>query len=410
MTPRPRVALMIESSTVYGRNLLQGITRYLRSHRSWSIFLEQREVDTAPPGWLRTWQGDGAISRWSDPRVADVFLERGLAAVDVSDRREPFGLPRIHSDDRAIGRMAAEHLLERGFSSFASCGFSGERWAVRRTEAFLDALAGAGHRGRVYESSWRGAGAHVRESEQARIGQWLQSLPRPVGVMATNDVRGIDVLNACQTHGLRVPDEVAVLGVDDDVLLCEICSPPLSSIVPSIEQIGYEAAALLDGLMGGEPAGWDERLIPPLGVTTRLSTDVLSVGDREFATAVRFIRENACHGITVADVLDHVAISRSTLERNFRAHLGRSPQAEIRAVQLARARQLLAETDHPVHRIAELVGYVHVEYFNVVFRRESGETPGEYRRRVRSRDGRGPREDIEGLAIGGRGRASGMRT
>jgi LacI family transcriptional regulator len=410
MIPRPRVALMIETSTVYGRKLLQGITRYLRSHRSWSIFLEQREVDTAPPGWLRTWKGDGVISRWSNPRVAEAFTKRGLAAVDLSDRRPPFGLARIHSDDRAIGRLAAEHLLERGFPSFASCSFSGELWAIRRTESFLEELARAGRRGRVYESPWRGAGAHVRESEQVRIGRWLKSLPRPVGVMAPNDVRGIDVLNACQTYGLRVPDEVAVLGVDDDALLCEICSPPLSSIVPNIEQIGYEAAALLDRIIGGEPAGWDERLVPPLGVTTRLSTDVLSVGDQDFATAVRFIRENACHGITVTDVLDHVSISRSTLERGFRTHLGRSPQAEIRAVQLARARQLLAETEHPVHRIAELVGYRHVEYFNVVFRREIGETPGVYRRQVRTLDGGGPRGEGEGITIGVRARTSGMRS
>ena len=395
MTPRPRVALMIETSTVYGRNLLQGITRYLRSHRSWSIYLEQREVDTVPPDWLRTWRGDGVISRWSDPRVAESLIEQGLAAVDLSDRRPPFGLPRIHSDDRAIGRLAAEHLIERGFQSFACCAFSGELWSVRRTESFLEALTQAGHGARVYESPWYGAGAHVRELEQARVGRWLQSLPRPLGVMAANDVRGIDVLNACQMNGIRVPDEVAVIGVDDDVLLCEICSPPLSSVVPNIPQIGYEAAALLDRLMEGEKAERAEWFVPPMGVTTRLSTDVLTVGDAEFANAVRFIRDNACRGITVGDVLDHVAISRSKLERNFRTHLGRSPQAEIRAVQLARARQLLAETDHPIHLIAELVGYHHVEYLNVVFKREIGRTPGQYRRQVRGLDGTASVGDAE---------------
>ncbi len=353
-----------------------------------------------PPAWLSTWRGDGVLSRWSDPRVAESLIKTGLAAVDLSDRRPAFGLPRINSDDCIVGRLAAEHLLERGFRSFACCGFSGELWAVRRRDAFHAALAEADHAGGVYESPWLGAGAHVREDEQARIGRWLESLPRPVGVMACNDIRGIDVLNACQTHGLRVPDDVAVIGVDDDVLLCEICSPPLSSVVPNIEQIGYEAAALLDRLMSGERAGFDERFIPPSGVTTRLSTDVLSVGDPEFATAVRFIREHACHGINVADVLDHVAISRSTLERNFRIHLGRSPQSEIRAVQLARARQLLAETDHPIHRIAELVGYNHVEYFNVVFKREIGQTPGQFRHTVRTLDGRGSRARSAGGLTG----------
>src|SRR5262245_60801035 len=131
MTPRPRVALMIETSTVYGRKLLQGITRYLRSHRSWSIYLEQREVDTKPPAWLQGWQGDGVLSRWSSPRVAEMLQRSDLAAVDLSDRRPAFGLARINSDDRAIGRLAAEHLLERGFASYACCGFSGELWAER---------------------------------------------------------------------------------------------------------------------------------------------------------------------------------------------------------------------------------------------------------------------------------------
>jgi LacI family transcriptional regulator len=389
MARRPQVALMIETSTVYGRRLLQGITRYLRSHRPWTIFLEQREVDTVPPGWLRTWRGDGVISRWSSPRVVSALGKLGLAAVDLSDRRPAFGRTRINSDDAAIGRLAAEHLRERGLRSFACCGFAGELWATRRREAFAQALARAGHECRVYESPWHGPGAHLREDEPARIGRWLKSLPRPVGVLASNDVRGIDVLEACRLSGLRVPEEVAVLGVDDDALLCEISSPPLSSIIPNIEQIGYEAAALLDRLMEGASSDVEEWSIPPLGVATRLSTDVLSVDDQPFAAAVRFIRENACHGITVDDVLDHVPLSRSTLERRFRTYLGRSPQAEIRAVQLARAKQLLIETDHPLHRIADLVGCEHAEYFCVFFKREVGQTPGQYRRRAKAAVGAG---------------------
>lgn len=370
---------MISTSTVYGRRLLQGITRYLGAHRPWSIFLEQREIDTVPPAWLRTWRGDGVISRWSHPRVAEVIGEIARCAVDVSDRRPPFGPPRIDSDDAAIGRLGAAHLLERGFRSYAYCGFGGELWSTRRRDAFLGAVAGAGHEGGAYESPWREPGAHLREDEQARIGRWLATLPRPVGVMAANDVRGIDVLDACQRFGMKVPEEVAVLGVDDDALLCEVCSPTLSSAIPDIGRIGYEAAALLDRLMAGGAAAGPARSIPPLGVTTRLSTDAPRVDDPHLAAALRFIRENACHGISVGDVLGQVPLSRSTLERRFRAALGRSPQGEIRAVRIARAKQLLAETDHPMHRIAELVGIEHPEYFQVIFKREVGMTPGRFR-------------------------------
>jgi LacI family transcriptional regulator len=390
MARRPRVALLIDTSTVYGRALLEGITRYLRSHRPWTIFMEQREIDTEPPRWLRTWRGDGVISRWSSPRMAQSLVKRGVAVADLSDRRPGFGQVRINSDDRMIGLLAANHLLERGFRSFGYCGFSGELWAARRGKSFVEALAQAGHTARTYESPWREPGAHLRQDEQTRIGRWLKSLLRPVGVMTSNDVRGIEVLDACQASDLRVPDEVAVIGVDDDALLCEICSPPLSSVRPNIEQIGYEAAELLDRLMGGEKVPSVEQFIAPLGVVTRLSTDVLSVEDQDFAAAVRFIRENAYHGVTVADLADHVSLSRSTLERRFRSYLGHSPQAEIRAVQLTRAKQLLVQTDHTIHRIAELVGFEHTEYFNVVFKRDLGQTPGDFRRQARLVQARDP--------------------
>jgi LacI family transcriptional regulator len=379
----PHVALMIETSSIYGRRLLEGITRYLRSHRPWSIFLEQRELDSEPPRWLETWRGDGVISRWSSPNVATALREADVAAVDLCDRRGPFGLTRITSDDRAIGIMAAEHLLERGFRSFGFCGFIGELWVIRRREGFLDTLARSGCTGRVYESHWGGPGAPPWEDDQAKIGRWIASLPRPVGVMACDDVRGLHVLDACQRSGLKVPEEVAVIGVDDDALICQLCDPPLSSVIPNPERIGYEAAALLDRLMDGGRADLQERLIPPLGVTIRQSTDVLAIADEPFTSAVRYIREHACLGINVGDVLDRVPLSRSTLERRFRKYLGRSPQAEIRAVQLQRAKQLLAETDHATRRIAELVGFEHPEYFNVVFKRVFGRTPGQFRQAVR---------------------------
>ncbi len=380
MARSPEVALMIDTSTVYGRRLLQGIARYLRLHRSWSFFLEQREVDGMPPTWLRTWRGDGLISRWSIPAVTSMLEEFPGAVVDVSDRGPPHGLPRINSDDEMIGRLGARQLLDLRLGSFAYCGFADELWSRRRRDAFVAELAGAGYPCQVYESIWREAGVHLREDEQVRIGQWLNSLSRPVGVMASNDVRSIEIVNACRHRGLRVPEDVAVVGVDDDEILCQICNPTLSSIVPNIEMIGYEAAALLDTLMQGGKADFQERFIPPLGVSSRLSTDVFSVDDQEFAAAVRLIRENACHGIVVPDLLDRVPMSRSTLERRFRDYLGRSPRAEIRGVQINQAKRLLAETDHPIRRIAELVGFDHTEYFHVVFKREAGLTPGQYRR------------------------------
>src|SRR6185437_15012889 len=197
---------------------------------------------------------------------------------------------------------------------------------------------------------------------------------------------GQHVLDACQRVNLSVPEEVAVIGADNDMLLCELCDPPLSSVVPNPERIGYEAAALLDRLMRGEKPPSMHLWIEPLGVTTRQSTDVLAIDDPHIAVAVRYIRENACAGATVPDLLQQVPLSRTLLERQFRKYLGRSPQAEIRAVQLKRVKQLLAETDLSLERIAELAGYEHPEYMSVVFKRETGQTPGHYRRHVQSGD------------------------
>ncbi len=282
--------------------------------------------------------------------------------------------------------LAAEHLLERGFRHFAACGFTGHAWSRQRLEGFRQALGVAGPNCAVYESPWGGRHAHPWELEQSRIGDWLRDRPRPLGVFACNDSRGQHVLDACQRIGLSVPEEVAVLGVDDDVLLCELCDPPLSSVVPNPERVGYEAAALLDRLMAGAKPRRLHECIEPLGVATRQSTDVLAIDDPHIALAVRYIRENACRGVTVHEVLRHVPLSRTILERRFRKYLGRSPQAEIRAVQLKRVKQLLAETDLPLERIAELAGYEHPEYLSVVFKRETGQTPGQYRRRTQTGD------------------------
>lgn len=384
MTHRPCVALMIETAGAYGRHLLQGIARYLRMHRSWSLFLERREIDSAPPKWLESWRGQGVLSRWSNPSVVSLLVETGAAIVDLSGRRDTFGVPRVRCDDQVIGRLAAEHLLACGLRSFGFSGFSGELWSSRRRDGFLAALARAGLRCRIHESPWYGLSAQPFEEDQEQIETWLKSLPKRVGVMACNDMRGRQVLDSCKSAGLRAPEDVAVIGVDDDELLCELSDPPLSSVIPNTERIGYEAAALLDSLMQGGRADLRERIIPPLGVATRSSTDVIAVEDPAFAFAMRFIHEHACHGITVEDVLQSIPLSRMSLERRFRKYLGRSPHAEIRAVQLGRARQLLAETDHSIHHIARLVGFEHSEYFNVVFKRATGQSPGQFRREVLS--------------------------
>jgi LacI family transcriptional regulator len=381
---RRNVALIVETSVVYGRQILRGISRYLRTHAPWSVFLDERELHVPPPDWLSTWRGDGIICRSTTAEWARIFRRRRVPVVDLNDRFLDLGLPRVGSDMMRIGQLGALHLRERGFRHLAFCGFSGETWSEQRRAGFLQAAEGRIDPQSIYESPWAGLREHPWQEERGRMAHWLQALPRPVGIMACNDVRGQHILDACAHLGVLVPDEVAVVGVDNAETFCELCNPPLSSVAPNAERIGYEAAALLDRLMAGRNLPKQDLLIEPLGVVTRQSSDVFAMEDTLVARAVRFIRDHACEGITVADVLREARCSRSVLERRFRQQLGRSPQAEIRAVVLDRVKQLLLDTDWTLPRIAAAVGIEHGEYLSVLFKRRTGQTPGEFRRAQRS--------------------------
>ncbi len=380
METRPNVALIVETSVVYGRQILHGVARYLRAYGAWSIFLEERELLAAPPGWLLDWNGDGVICRSTTPAIAEALHERRLAVVDLNDRYSGLGFPHIGSDMPAIGRMAAEHLLDRGFRHIAYCGFSGEMWSFNRMTGVNDAVRSHGNLCGVFNSPWSGLREHRWQDERDRISTWLQGLPRPLGVVACNDVRGHHVLDACRMLDIAVPEEVAVIGVDNSEIFCELCDPPLSSVLPSAERIGFEAAALLSRLMNGDPPLNSARYIAPKEVVVRQSSDVLAVDDPAIASTLRYIREYAYEGISVADVVARISVSRSTLERNFRHFLGHSPQEEIRRVRLKRVKQLLIDTDWPLDRIAEAAGFEHPEYMMVQFKRMVGQTPTQWRR------------------------------
>lgn len=376
---RRRVMLIVETSLVYGREVLRGINRYVVANEPWSIYVDLRELVVRPPAWLENWDGDGIITRSTTPKLAEQLRTWNIPTVDLTDIYGDQGLPHIGTDHEAVGRLAAGHLMERGFRHFAFCGFSGHNWSHRRYEGFKAVLEGPAGPVHKYESPWDTSTALTWEQQQASLTKWLLTLPRPIGIMACNDMRGQHLLDACRRIEAAVPEEISVIGVDNDELVCELCDPPLSSVMPNPQRIGFEAAALLDRMMQGEEPQQMSKLIEPVGIVTRQSTDVLAIDDPLVASAVKYIRQHACDGISVVEVLQHVPVSRSILERRFRKFIGRSPQSEIRNVQLKRVKQLLRETDLPLERIAALAGYEHPEYMSVVFKRELGQTPGQYR-------------------------------
>ncbi|TWT79948.1 Xylose operon regulatory protein [Planctomycetes bacterium CA13] len=386
MLQKYRVVLLIETSSGYGRETLQGIMRFLRTHHDWSVFLELCDVGREPPKWLFDWNGHGIISRLTTPELADAVKESGIAMVDLSDRRIIHDLPSVRTDNVRVGEMAADYLIKRGFRSFAYCGFENEQWSTDREKAFVDAVTR--HSGvdgcEIYRSRWFGESLRSWEDQQAELITWLGQLAKPVAVFCANDGRAQHVLEACSRAELLVPEEVAVLGVDNDSIIGPLCDPTLSSIEINPEEVGFVAAELLSQLMMGKKPESIVRYIQPISVETRQSTDVKAIADPLIASARAFIHENSCNGITVQSVTEHCGLSRSTLERQFRKLFDRSPQQEIRHVQIKRARKLLAETDLSMERIANLCGFDHPEYMHVVFRREIDMTPGQYRRQSRA--------------------------
>ncbi len=379
-TQRLRVALVIETSSNYGRNLLSGVVRFRQTNRDWSVFLEQRDLSMAAPSWLAKWKGDGIISRATTRTLAQAVALTGVPLVELTDRSEDFGFTYVWSNDVAIGTLAADHFSERGFRHFAYCGFENEAWSARREVAFRQKLQTNHHQvSDSFCSSWCNKGATHWEKQQAQLVEWLLSLPKPIGIMACNDLRGQHLIDACVKAHLLVPEQVAVLGVDDDELLCQLCDPSLSSVIPNAPLIGFRAAELLSAEMAGQRSQARKHLIDPVGVSERQSTDTYAVDDPDVAKALSFIRARACSGIGVEDVSSHVGISRSTLERKLRKYSEHSPQTHIRNMQLRRVQDLLVNTELSLEQIAINCGFVHPEYLHVVFRRQLGMTPREYR-------------------------------
>ncbi len=352
-----KVGLLIDTASSYGRGLLRGIARYARLNGPWTLRFEARDVD-------------GVIALVRTPAQARRALASRIPVVDLD-----FALPRlapwpVRNDERAVAETAAAHLAERGFRSFAFCGWNdGSWWESERLDAFRQAVRRAG-----------GALAVYPRRDVGRLASWVASLPRPCGLFACNDRRGRQVLEAARIARVRIPEDVAVVGVDDDEVLCEMSVPPLSSVGLDTIRIGFEGAALLDRLMRGGRAPRKSTLIPPRGVVTRQSSDILAAADPAVRAAARFVSANVHRPLSVPDLARVAGVSRKTLETRFRSALGRTPRQEILRARLERVRDLLRRTDWPLKRVAAACGFTYPEHLHAVFRAQEGVTPAAYRR------------------------------
>lgn len=379
--PKRRVALLLATSNAHTRLILQGVISYVRENKPWAFSLMEQDRGGGAPAWVRDWDGDGIIARVMNRQIASKIMASGLPVVDISIQHHIPGMPNVEPDDDAIARLAVEHFVQRGFKNFAYCGDSHFLISERRGVAFAKALAASGLNAYSFDRNFPASVAISRRISE--IGDWLADLPKPLAVFACYDTRGQHVLDACRLRGIPVPEQVAVLGVDNDELLCEMASPPLSSVIPNARRTGYEAARLLDRLMSGDTVSPAPIKIEPLGISLRQSTDVLAVADPHIAMALRFIRDHASEAIGVADVARAVPLSRRILEKRFRQMLNHTLHDEIMLVRLGRVKQLLVESQLSLEQIAATTGYEHPEYLSVVFKREVGVSPRQYRERER---------------------------
>jgi LacI family transcriptional regulator len=380
-----KVALIYNATQGYDLKVVSGVAAYLREGARWNVYLEENSLKDQRLPDLHTWQGNGIIANFDDPRVATAVIRSKLPTVGFGSGYGWYSsksrIPYFSSNKGEVARLAADHLMERGFRHFAYCGYPRSQtngWSEERGQAFAEYVKLRGFPCQIYRGRYKSS--HEWAAIQRSLSQWLVSLPKPVGLMAADDERARQVLEVCRASGLRVPEHVAVIGVDNNELLCQLSTPLLTSVDQGAMRVGYEAAALLDRMMAGKKPRQRWFRIEPVGVVMRHSTDILTIEDTRVANAMAFIREHACEGIKVREVVAATFMSRKSLETHFKAVMGQSVHTAIRRAQLERARVLIHETDLPVKQVAPRTGFKSVQHMTNVFTKMFGVPPAKYRR------------------------------
>lgn len=379
-----RIGLVISHSLDFYRDILRGIKTFAVERPHWMftpIAPEARAIELA-----RALRCDGYLAHIFTQPLATALLALRKPVVNVAGVLSELPIPRVAVDHVEVGRLAARHLLERGVHRFGFVGYPRHDFSVQREQGFREVVAEAGldvtsfhertHRAQEPTGLWRWNQPLV---------DWLHSLSKPIGILASNDVQGAQVSEYCRQLKFAVPDEVAIVGVDDDDLLCELSRPSLSSVALPGERIGYEAARLLDGWLRSSRPPRASVILPPAGVVVRQSSDLMAVADEYVSAAVRFIDAHRHQNIRVADVLRHVPIARRALERRFRKWLQRSISDEIRRAHLEHSKRLLLTTDLSMAAVAEMAGFRDGRQLSIHFRRATGSTPSAFRNRFRLR-------------------------
>ena len=383
LPPVHRIALLFNGSKIYDRGIIAGIGNYLSSTRaSWDLFLEEDFLCRLRG--IERWQGDGIIADFDDPLIGEALAGSRLPVVAVGGSYEdvskyPKGTPYVATDNHALMKLAYKHLVEAGLTRFACFSLpeaQANRWAQEREKAFRRLMQRDGLQVEVYRGL--GTSAPLWDSAVEQQIAWLHSLPKPIGIIAVTDARARQLLQACLTAGIAVPEEVALIGIDNDPLTRTLTRVPLSSVIQGTETMGRTAAALLHQMLHGKPCTGTQVLVPPDAINVQASSLHQPLGNPYVMQALLFIRQYACQGIKTDQVAAYVGVSRSSLEAHFRKARGCSVHDEILRFKLAAAAKGLENNSLAIADIAARCGFTSAQYLHTVFRREFGCTPRQY--------------------------------
>jgi LacI family transcriptional regulator len=383
LPPVHRIALLFNGSKIYDRGIITGIGNYLSSTRaSWDLFLEEDFLCRLRG--IERWQGDGIIADFDDPLIGEALAGSRIPVVAVGGSYEdvsayPKGIPYVATDNHALMKLAYEHLIEAGLTRFACFSLpeaQANRWAQEREKAFRGLVQRDGLPVEIYRGL--GTSAPLWDIAVEQQIAWLHSLPKPIGIIAVTDARARQLLQACLTAGIAVPEEVALIGIDNDPLTRTLTRVPLSSVIQGTETMGRTAAALLHQMLHGKPCTGTQVLVPPDAINVQASSLHQPLGNPYVMQALLFIRQYACQGIKTDQVAAYVGVSRSSLEAHFRKVRGCSVHDEILRFKLAAAAKGLENQDLAIADIAARCGFTSAQYLHTVFRREFGCTPRQY--------------------------------
>jgi len=379
-----KILLLLRMSRVFGRGLIQGIVKYSRLQGPWVFFKE-------PVYYLDKAERKMSLSRLKKMEIDGVIMHEiyeteemtklGLPTIilPTSQRGRYSPMNEIVADDHAIGKMCAEHFLVRGFKNFACCGYHDMFWSKERGIAFAENISHAGYETHIYEPPETKV-RYLWENEQNNLANWLKELPKPVGIMACNDERGEQILEVCRIAQLQIPEQVAVIGVDNDEMICDLSTPPLSSTALNTVKAGYEAAKLMDEMLSGKKIVNRTISVEPTHIITRQSTDILAVKDPVVADALRFINQNSKRPVQVGEVLDAVQISHTILLEKFRESIGRNIHEEIQRVRIEEFARVIIETNLPIYQISNKLNFTSYKHVSRQFKRQKGMSPSAYRK------------------------------